>query len=457
MDALLQQVQQAGVIGAGGAGFPTYLKLDCQVEWVLANGAECEPLLYKDQALMQRHATELFGGMLLAMEQVGAGKAAVGIKRKNADTIEILESCRPAQIELLLMEDVYPAGDEVELIYEATGRLPPAGGLPKEVGCLVNNVESFINLFRAAQGQSVTQSMVTVHGEVNTPYTSWLPVGMSFGEALHLAGGPTCDDYVILVGGPLMGSISQDLDRPITKIDSGLLVLPTNGRVARYKMRPEAEVRRIGKSACDQCSLCTSMCPRHLLGYPIQPHLAMRSLQVSLTDNVGYALAAQACSACNLCSMWSCPEGLDPSRVCTLTKQALRDNDLWQTPAQLQAQATTVHPLRSYRGVPTKRLTQRLELTGYAKVKASFQPLSQLIEAASNDSSKPRPQQVRIPLSQHIGAPAQAIVAVGDVVEAGQMIGQPTPETLSVAIHASINGTVTAVGDTIEITQQMDG
>ncbi|MFC1502959.1 4Fe-4S dicluster domain-containing protein [Pseudomonadota bacterium] len=446
MDPFLQQIQDGGVIGAGGAGFPTYVKLDCQVEWVLANGAECEPLLYKDQVLMQRWAKELFGGMLLAMHQVGASRGVIGIKKKNADTIVVLQASLPDAIELLLMEDVYPAGDEVELVYEATGKRIPSGGLPKDIGVMVNNIESFINVFRAAQGVPVTDTMVTVHGEVRQPYTAWLPVGMSYQQAIDLAGGITCGEFVVVEGGPMMGSVTEDLSQPVTKVSSGLLVLPRESRIARIKTRSEQDLRRIGKAACDQCSMCTSMCPRGLLGYPIKPHLAMRALQVSGTNNLSYALAAQACSGCNLCTMWSCPEGLDPSRVCGTTKRELRDNNQLMSPQQLQAKTTDVHPLREYRGVPTKRLTRRLELAEYALTKAAFVELDKALEADVC--------QVSIPLSQHIGKPAMAVVKVGDSVEKGQLIGKAVPQALSVSVHASISGKVISVSDVIVIERE---
>lgn len=444
MNPLLQKVQEAGVVGAGGAGFPTYMKLDCQVDWVLANGAECEPLLNKDQMLMQHHAKELFGGMQLAMAETGAKYAAVGIKRKHADTIACLEQVRPENISLLLMDDVYPAGDEVELVFHATGKRIPAGGLPKEIGVVVNNVESFINVFRAAQGAGVTHTMVTVNGAVQRPYTAWLPVGMAYREAVALAGGATCADPVIVDGGPMMGRVTEDDSKVLTKASSGLLVLPRSGRVAKYKLRTPEDLRRIGKSACDQCGQCTAMCPRSLLGYPVKPHLAMRALQVSGGDNRSFALAAQACCECNLCSMWSCPEGLDPSRVCVTTKQALREEGRWQTPEQLQAQTVDVHPMREYRGVPTKRLVQRLELTEYAKQEVVF-----LTDEVS-------PERVEILLSQHIGKPAEAIVAIGDRVVIGQCIGRAAPESLSAAVHASIDGVVTAVGQSIVIERKTD-
>lgn len=446
MEQLLQKVQQAGVVGAGGAGFPTYMKLDCQVEYVMANGAECEPLLYKDQVLMQRQAKELFGGMLLSMKQVGARRGIIGIKKKNTKSIEILQATLPDTIELLLMEDVYPAGDEVELIYEAIGKRVPSGGLPKDIGVMVNNIESFINIYNAAHCVAVTETMITVHGEVKKPFTTWVPVGMSYQEAIDLAGGITCEDFVVVEGGPMMGSVTTDLSQPVTKISSGLLILKKDSRVARTKLKSEEDLRRIGKAACDQCSLCSSMCPRNLLGYPIQPHLAMRALQVSGVNNLTFALAAQACSGCNLCTMWSCPEGLDPSRVCGTTKRELRDNDLWQTPAELQLKTIDVHPLREYRGVPTKLLVRRLELVDYISIKAEYVDFNELLTENKQELTR-----VVIPLSQHIGKPADAIVTVGDIVKKGQIIGQATDGALSVSVHSSIAGQVVAVNSVIEI------
>lgn len=453
MDPFLKQVQDGGVIGAGGAGFPTYVKLDCQVDLVLANGAECEPLLYKDQVLMQCWADELAAGMLLAMKQVGASRGVIGIKKKNTDTIAVLQASLPDLIELYLMEDVYPAGDEVEMVYEVTGKRIPSGGLPKEIGVMVNNIESFINVFRASKGIPVTETMVTVHGEVVRPYTAWLPVGITYQQAIDLAGGITCDEFVVVEGGPMMGSVTQDLTQPVTKISSGLLVLPRESRIARFKMRSEDELLRIGKAACDQCSMCSSMCPRGLLGYPIQPHLAMRGLQASGDNHLSYTLAAQACSGCNLCTMWSCPEGLDPSRVCGITKRDLRDSNQLLSPQELQAQTTDVHPLREYRGVPTKRLTRRLELTEYALKKAKFVEFDDLLQQ-SRQQSRLQPvviSQVKIPLSQHIGKPATAVVKVGDSVKKGQLIGQADAEALSVSVHASIDGKVTAVSNVVVI------
>ena len=438
MNSFLEKVRNAGVVGAGGAGFPTYVKLDCQVEIVLANGAECEPLLNKDQVVMQKWASEMLGGMMLAMQHTGATQAIIGVKAKHQDTIEVLRDAidklsDSERFSILQMRDVYPAGDEVELIYEATGKLVPSGGLPKDIGVLVQNSESYVNIFRAATDLPVTHTMVTVHGEVRTPYTAWLPVGISVADVLEVAGGVTCGDYIIIDGGPMMGKVVESLDQPITRLSSGFIVVPRDSSLAVKKTRSEQDIRRIGKAACDQCSLCTSMCPRNLLGYPVQPHMVMRSLQTSGPNSETYALSAQVCSECNLCSMWSCPEGLDPRNMCVMTKRDLRESGNQMTVEQLREKTTDVHPMREYRGVPTKRLTQRLGLSGYAKTEAGF------VETEG------RFDRVVIPLQQHIGAPASAVVGVGDSVSVGQVIAAAANDALSVNIHASIAGKVESV------------
>jgi len=439
MTKLLEAVKKAGVVGAGGAGFPTYQKLDTKVDLLIANGAECEPLLNKDQVVMQQYIDELLAGMQLAMTQIGATEAVLGVKEKHKHSIEVITPKLPANIRLLQMPNVYPAGDEVELIYEATGKRVPQGGLPMEIGVVVQNVETLINVFRASEGRPVTHTMVTVHGSVAEPYTDWLPIGCSMAEAIDMAGGATLDDYVVVDGGPMMGPMVEDMSSVITRTSSGLIVLPREGYLAKRKMMPEKAYKRIGKSSCDQCSLCTEMCPRYLLGYPIKPHLVMRSLLTTgeLSDSLTFN--AQACCECNICSLWACPEQLDPRNICASTKRDLRANDAMLTPQQLQDLTVDVHPLREHRGVPTLRLTRRLGLSGYDKIKAPFVDRNYA------------PSSVRIPLQQHIGAPAIASVKPGAKVSIGDEIGRAPDNTLSVPVHASINGTVSTVDSAVTI------
>ncbi|MCX6625081.1 MAG: NADH dehydrogenase subunit, partial [Acidobacteria bacterium] len=151
---LSETLKSMGVVGAGGAGFPTYVKAKSAVEFMLANGAECEPLLHKDFELMKHYPAEIVSGMAAMMSNVGAKRGLFGIKEKNREAIHAIEpKAKASGIDLVLLGDFYPSGDEYELVYTATGRLIPAGGIPLQVGCVVNNVETLYNVHQALQGK----------------------------------------------------------------------------------------------------------------------------------------------------------------------------------------------------------------------------------------------------------------------------------------------------------------
>ncbi len=424
------------MVGAGGAGFPTYKKIDGKAEIVIANGAECEPLLCKDQMLMQHYAGEVLAGMRHIMTHMGAEKGIVAIKAKNRAAIEALAAHLPEQISIFEMADVYPAGDEYEVVYHSTGRRIPAGGLPLEIGVVVQNIETLLNVRRAAMGMPVTHSIMTVHGHVKHPQTAWFPIGMSYGDVLEAAGGATINDFALIAGGAMMGTVVTDLSTPVTRLSGGFIVMPTDARLTVRKSQTEQAYKRFGKSACDQCSLCTEMCPRYLLGYPIQPHLVMRSLLTTGEMSETLTFWAQACCECNICTLWACPEDLDPRNVCVTTKRDLRKHDKWLPPDQLQNLTKDVHPLKEYRSVPTKRLTRRL---GLGKFNADAPLRTDGVEAKS----------VSIPLQQHIGTPAIPVVQTGDVVQVGDVLAKADEASLSVPVHASISGTVQAVNTAI--------
>ncbi len=438
MDNLVQKILDAGVVGAGGAGFPTYQKIDGRAEIVIANGAECEPLLCKDQTLMENHPAEIIAGMLLVMQHMQASKGIVAIKAKNQKAIQTISAHLPENISIFEMENVYPAGDEYEVVYHSTGRRIPAGGIPLQIGVVVQNIETLFNIQNAVNGTPVTHSILTVHGHVKTPLTTWVPVGMSYGDVLEVAGGATIDDFVLIAGGAMMGNAVTDLSTPITRLTSGFIVMTQDAKLSRRKSQSEQTFKRIGKSACDQCSMCTEMCPRYLLGYPIQPHLVMRSLLTTGEMSETLTSWAQACCECNICTFWACPEELDPRNVCVVTKRDLKKNDKWLAPEQLKNLTRDVHPLKEYRSVPTKRLIQRLGL-GKFKSEAVFQP--EKVDAKS----------VAIPLQQHIGKPAIPVVQVEDKVQTGDLLAKADSNGLSVPIHASISGMIKSVGETIII------
>ncbi|RMH65599.1 MAG: NADH dehydrogenase subunit [Calditrichaeota bacterium] len=430
----IQVVKEAGIVGAGGAGFPTYKKLENPVETVIINGAECEPLLFKDVTLMENHAADIIDGLQAVMDHTGARQGIVAIKRKNHAAIKAIRSRLKASMHIFEMEDVYPAGDEYEVVFHATGKRIPAGGFPFEIGILVQNVETIYNIRRAIHNQPVTHSMVTVSGAVNQPYTAWVPLGTPYAHLLEQAGGVTANGFVILDGGPMMGKVVEDLETTVGKTTSGLVVIPRDAHLAARKTQDERTFRRIGKSTCDQCSLCTEMCPRYLMGYPIQPHLVMRSLLTSDPLSKSLTPWAQACCECNICSLWACPEELDPRNVCATTKRDLKAQNMWQDAATLQTLMQPVHPVKDYRAVPTRRLMRKLGI-------------AHLYRMAPYRDTLPVATELRLSLRQHIGAPAIPVVRVGDAVQSGDPIARAAEDALSVPVHAPCNGVITTVDD----------
>ena len=440
MTDLVSKVKNAGVVGAGGAGFPTWKKISAHVDTVIANGAECEPLFVKDTTLLAHHAEEVIRGLLLIKEQTGARRAIFGIKGKHTELIADLKPLlAKAGVELFLMDDVYPAGDEVELVFEATGRRIPPGKLPLDVGVVVDNVETLYHIQQAAQDIPVTHSMICIVGAVRNPVAFWAPVGMSLEQALEIAGGATDENFAVIDGGAMMGRVTLDLRTPITKTSSGFIVLPKEHPLIYKKSRPRRAYKRIGKSACDQCSDCTELCPRYLLGLPVKPHLAMRALQFSGPQSEVLNKWALLCSACNLCSLYSCPENLDPRNVCVTAKEDLAQAGIAWDSVELEEVTRDPSPLREYRKVPTKRLLRKLGLSAYEHQEVTFQ------------QQVPEPQRVTIPLKQHIGSPAKTTVQPEQLVSQGSLVGEIESNQLGAPVHASIAGLVTAVSQT-EIT-----
>lgn len=432
-------VREAGVVGAGGAGFPTHVKLDAQVDYVLANGAECEPLLHKDAELTEVYADQVTRGMELSQQATGASKAIFGIKAKREKTVAILEETAvPKGIKLQLFGDYYPAGDEFVLVYECTGRLIPAGGIPLQVGAVVHNSETLYNMAEAVDGRPVTRKFLTVTGEVQTPMSMAVPVGITLQEAIEIAGGPTTENYTVFVGGLMMGKIVQDLSQPVTKTTGGLIVLPSEHRLVQRMVTPNKNMHRIGKSACDQCSYCTEFCPRYLLGYDVQPHKVMRTLGFTASGKHNWSKWADLCCSCGLCTLYSCPEDLFPKEACD---QAIADRkaegfERWLGPTK----EITAHPMESGRHVPIKALMQKLGVRSYDRP-APWHDISY-------DARK-----ITLPLSQHVGAPAEAVVKVGDRITAGQVVADIPEGKLAARIHSSIDGTVSAVNGSITIEQ----
>jgi Na+-translocating ferredoxin:NAD+ oxidoreductase RnfC subunit len=240
-------------------------------------------------------------------------------------------------------------------------------------------------------------------------------------------------DFGVLLGGVMMARPAASLDEPVTKTTGGIIVLPTSHSLIQRHNAPWLHVQRIGRSACDQCRFCTEFCPRFLLGHPIEPHRAMQSL--------GFATGADAmvatlyCCECNLCTMYACPEDLDPKTVCVQAKPLARERGLTfkGDPASI-----TPHPLAEFRRVPMRRLIAKLGL-------GEFNNTGPLHERAFS------PRKVKVLLKQHAGLPAVAVVKCGDRVRVGDLLAVPQQGKLGTRIHASIDGVATVTNEAVVI------
>ena len=428
----VEQVANAGIVGAGGAGFPTHVKLGAQADSVLINAAECEPLLHKDKELLRVFGESVIEGLDQAMRHVQAEQGIIGIKEKYTAVIAHLEKIVRPNMRVAPLRDAYPAGDEFIMVYDVLGRIIPPGGIPLAVGAVVMNVETAMNI-AVADTAPVTEKYLTIGGAVAEPVTLRVPVGITMRECVEAAGGPTIPDPNYVVGGVMMGYIEGDHDALVTKTTGGILILPNDHVVVRNKRRDWKQIAKIGRSACDQCSFCTELCPRYLLGHPIEPHKAMRSLEFNLVGEAN-TMGTTFCCECNLCSYYSCPEDLDPRNVCVQNKQRLmQEKKRWENPPFDEKRAG-LH--MENRKAPMKRLMRKLDLFDFNNVG----PLNETLLETSR---------VGIALSQHIGAPCEATVSVGQAVRKGDMVGR-RPEkdgklALGAPVHASIDGTVTTV------------
>lgn len=424
----MARVRDAGIIGAGGAGFPSHVKTGSKAEIVIANGAECEPLAQADQQLMMKHAHKIVSGLQLLMDGTGASKGVVALKKKYKAAIESLSGAISGRenIELFLLRDFYPAGDEFVLVNEVTGRVISEGNLPLSEGVVVQNVETLFNISEAARGIPVTHRHISILGEVRSPATFRVPVGTSFADVIAMAGGAKLDEYAMIAGGPMMGRVTFDVSLTVNKTLGMLLLLPKHHPLITLKTRQLNRNIRLIKSACTQCSYCTELCPRYLLGHNIQPHKIMRSLDYGNFASTDVITSAALCSGCGLCETYACLQGLSPRQVNMEIRAELSRKGYRHEPSKDKAKARQE---MGHRKVPAERLLRRLGLEQYKQVA----PLRETSYAV---------KQVRIGLRQHIGAPAFPVVKEGENLRQGDLIADIPAGQLGARYHASVSGRV---------------
>lgn len=440
-------MRESGIVGAGGAGFPSYGKLDKRMETIVLNCAECEPLLRVHRQLLRKYAYEILEALDIIAEAVEAKKVIIAVKGVYRKTIEAVERAftekkRLCPMEIGALPEIYPAGDEVITIYEVTGKVVPPGKLPIDIGIGVFNVETIYNVYRAVfEKQPVTYKYLTIGGEVREPKTIKAPIGMKIEEAVKLAGGSLVEEPVYVHGGPMTGPLVSG-EEVITKTSNAVLVFHKNHLVIQNKKRKNSISMKRAMASCCQCRMCTDLCPRNLLGHPIEPHEFMKAATSGVTRNIEPFLNTYYCSQCGICEMYACMQNLAPKSLIASYKMGLREK---QVKPMENPSFTDVHPMRRERKVPMKRLIAKLGLTAYDKEA----PLTEEMPMASF---------LKIPLGQHIGALAKPEVAKGDKVVTGQKVAGAMEDKLSVSYHAPMNGEVWEVTEhIIMITEKVHG
>lgn len=433
LNELIEIMKTNGVAGAGGAGFPSYAKLDKRADTIILNCAECEPLLKLHRQVLEKYAFEIMSTLSEIAKAVEAKDIIIAVKPSYKKAVEAVEANLPSfqNIKIGLLPEIYPAGDEVVTIYETTGRVVAPGNIPITVGVTVFNVETILNVYHAIQGtKPVIDKYITITGEVKNPVTLRAPLGITYQELVDLAGGATVKDPVYINGGPMTGRIVNGYDT-VTKTSNAILVMPKDHYIVEKRLSKITIDMKRAMSVCCQCQMCTDLCSRNLLGHPIEPHMFMRAATSGVTKDVAPFINTMFCSQCGICELYACGQGLNPRTLIGEYKAGLRSSGI---PIPKDAPFGDVKKERTYRKIPKARLTARLGLSKYNL------PAPLVDETVGTN-------QVKIMLSQHIGAPASAVVKVNDKVKAGQVIGEIGEGKLGVPVHASISGVVIDVND----------
>lgn len=434
----VEAVKQAGVVGAGGAGFPTHVKLNARAEIFLVNAAECEPLIETDKYLCRTFPDRIIETVETIREHLGASRAVIALKGKYQRETQALQKAireRKSDVELFFLRTFYPAGDEQIIVQQVTGRSVPERGLPLDVGCVVDNVGTVLSIADALEGKPVSEKTLSVTGAVRQTRMFQVPLGTPVMEILEHSD-ITEPEYAVIVGGPMMGKVlrsrEQIREAVVTKTAGNLLVLPKDHYLIRRSEKSEQAMIHQAQAACIQCRMCTDMCPRYLIGHEVRPNLVMRNLwrEKMITDDGeferSFASAVNCCS-CGVCEMFACPMGLSPRKMNEYAKRLLKERGI-NPERNMQPKA---RPEEGFRKIPTERLIARLGLSEY--VTHSLPVVTDL-----------KPATCRIALSQHIGKPAVPAVKPGDRVQKGDLVAEAA-EGLSVNIHTGMAGIVSEV------------
>jgi electron transport complex protein RnfC len=291
---IIDMIRDAGIVGMGGAAFPTHVKLspppEKPIDTIIVNGAECEPFLTADHRIMLEHPDDVVLGLKAVMKALNVKKAYIGIEDNKRDAIaEMTKAAGGENIDVLTLKVKYPQGAEKQLIYAVTKREVPSGKLPMDVGAVVVNAGTAYQIAQAIRlGMPLFERVVTVTGSVNTPSNLLVRLGTPISHVIGHVGGLSGQIQKVISGGPMMGITLHSLDAPVMKGTSGILALDEN-------MARPAE-----QSPCIKCGKCVDICPMGLLPYLISANAEKDRFDEAEKFN------ALDCIECGSCS-YICP------------------------------------------------------------------------------------------------------------------------------------------------------
>lgn len=422
-------LQKHGVVGAGGAGFPSYAKLTEGADLLVINCIECEPLMYTDYMLVQERLPQIIEGAQAVMEFTNIKTAVLAIKAYRAMTLGLEDNQVLAPgIHVKTVPNIYPIGDEINLIYQVTGRLIKPGNLPITQDVIVYNVETIYNMRAAIRhDKAVIEKWLTIGGDIPEAFVVRAPIGMRISDVLKTVNIKVPEHHVMFDGGPAMGIIKNPTSDVITKTTNALIIVPDSIPAVVNKQKSVEQNLRIAASACCSCTRCTDLCPRHLLGYPLEPHKMVRSTLSAAQRTPELIRNASLCCGCDICGSFACCQGISPMLVIREYKKILAEKKIKYVAAP--DEVFRPNPDRDSRMLVTQKWKETLGVAKYDKHPTLLaEPL--------------RPDRVEIRMKQHIGLPSVPCVKEGDAVEIGQLIANAA-EGLSVPQYASISGKVT--------------
>lgn len=290
--SFLEAIRNSGLVGLGGAGFPTWVKLNASVDRLIINGSECEPYCTADHVTMRDYAADLAEGIAIVQSRLAIEKTIIGVKHPPQALLDAFSQI--PNVEIQQLREFYPVGAEKMLILETTGRIVPGGKLPKDVGCMVLNVNTAVFIARYLRtGMPLVQKLVTVDGSaVRTPGLVIAPIGTPVEALFQAVGGFVQEPAKIISGGPMMGTALPDLEFPLLWNCGSLLALG-----AKEAVKPDS-------TACIRCGRCAQHCPMNLMAFEMTEAFARKD--VDRLRQIGASL----CMECGCCA-YVCPAHRD--------------------------------------------------------------------------------------------------------------------------------------------------